>query len=293
MKFSKQVAMEVAVGMFSFGMILLLLAMTTVLSEELLFRKYQTAEIVFDSVPGLVVGNEVNVRGVAVGKVKRIFLQEDGVHVVARLEVPLQLREDYRILVRAGSVLGGSYLFIEEGTPAAAPVPMDGLLRGSASAALMDTATQTIQAIQTALNDGILEDLKASMAQVRKITASLGEGTGTLGRLLEDDQLYGEIQQIAANIRTLSDRLAKGEGTLGRLLGEDDQVYRDLAATIAQIRGLAESVGRGEGSVGKLLSDEALYLEFESLLREGRAAMDDFRETSPITTFTSIFFGVF
>jgi hypothetical protein len=34
-------------------------------------------------------------------------------------------------------------------------------------------------------------------------------------------------------------------------------------------------------------------VEFQGLLREGRAALDDIRETSPITTFTSIFFGVF
>lgn len=80
---------------------------------------------------------------------------------------------------------------------------------------------------------------------------------------------------------------------MGRLLGEDDQVYRDLAATIAQVRQIAEGVGRGEGSVGKLLADDELYSQFQSLLREGRAAMDDFRETSPITTFTSIFFGIF
>jgi phospholipid/cholesterol/gamma-HCH transport system substrate-binding protein len=327
MKFRKQVVMEVAVGVFAFAMILVLLALTTVLSEELFFRNYQTAEIVFDSVTGLVVGNEVNVRGVAVGKVKRISLQEDGVHVVARLEVPLQLREDYRIFVRAGSVLGGSFLFIEEGTPTAPPVPGDTLLRGSASAALMDTATQTVQDIQKALNDGILADLKASMAQIRKIATSLGEGEGALGSLLGDPQVKDDVRQIVANVRTLSDALAKGEGTvgklvmndevyqqlqdvaanlqkitdglakgegtMGRLLSEDDQVYKDLAATMANIRGISDDMAQGKGSMGKLLSDEALYLEFQALLREGRAAVDDMRETSPITTFTSIFFGAF
>ena len=80
---------------------------------------------------------------------------------------------------------------------------------------------------------------------------------------------------------------------VGRLLSEDDQVYQDLAATIASIRGISESLAEGKGSMGMLLSDEALYLELQSLLREGRAAVDDMRETSPITTFSSIFFGVF
>ena len=45
--------------------------------------------------------------------------------------------------------------------------------------------------------------------------------------------------------------------------------------------------------MGRLLADDTMYQEFQSLLREGRAAVDDIRETSPITTFTSIFFGVF
>ena len=327
MKFKKQVAIEVVVGLFTFAVIAALLALTTILSEEMLFKKYTYIEVVFDNINGLRVGDEVNARGVTVGKVKKLALEPDGVHIHARLDVPVHLREDYKIVVKAGSVLGGNFLSIQEGSPELAEIPLDGLLKGSPSAELLDTATKTVQDIQKALNDGILADLKASMAQIRKITESLGEGNGTLGRLLNDDEMYGDIRQIAANARTISDAiangdgtigklvnddqvyqnlqqvaanlqkitdgLAKGEGTMGRLLSEDDQVYKDLAATISNIRGISESVAQGKGSMGKLLSDESLYLELESLLREGRAAVDDMRETSPITTFTSIFFGAF
>jgi phospholipid/cholesterol/gamma-HCH transport system substrate-binding protein len=94
-------------------------------------------------------------------------------------------------------------------------------------------------------------------------------------------------------LKEISDRLAKGEGTLGKLLSEDDQVYADLAATLASFRGMSESIAKGEGTIGKLVSDEELYDEFKALVREGRAAVDDIRETSPVTTFTSIFFGAF
>ena len=327
MKFKKQVAIEVVVGLFSFAIIAVLFGLTTMLSEEVLFKKYTHIEIVFDSVNGLRTGDEVKARGVTIGKVKELALASDGVHVRARLDVPVVLRADYRIEVMSGSVLGGRYLGVQEGSPEAPEIPLEGLLTGHPSAELMDTATKTVQDIQKALNDGVLADLKASMAQIRKITESLGEGEGTVSRLLKDDALYGDIQQIVANVRTISDAiakgegtvgklvmndevyrnlqevaanlqkitdgLAKGEGTLGRLLSQDDQVYKDLAATIASIRGISESIARGEGSMGKLVSDEALYLEFQSLLREGRAAVDDYREASPITTFTSIFFGAF
>ena len=66
-----------------------------------------------------------------------------------------------------------------------------------------------------------------------------------------------------------------------------------LAATLAAFRGMSESIAKGEGTIGKLVTDEELYQEFQALVREGRAAVDDIRETSPVTTFTSIFFGAF
>ena len=293
MKFKKQVAIEVTVGIFTMAAIAALLALTTLLSEELLFKQYTRIEVRFDRVNGLRPGDEVNARGVAVGKVKRVFLAPDGVHVQARLDMPVDLRADYQIMVVASSVLGGNMLSITEGSPEAAAVPLTGLLQGSSAAGLMDAATKTVEDIQAALNAGILEDLKASMAQIRKITTSLGEGQGALGSLLGDAAVQGDVRQIVANIRRLTDTLAQGEGTVGRLLSEDDQVYQDLAATIAQIRSIAEAIGRGEGSAGRLLADDAMYEEFQGLLREGRAAVDDIRETSPITTFTDILFGIF
>jgi len=292
MKFEKQVTIEVIVGAFSFLIVAVLLVLTTMLSEELFFRKYVHVEILFESVGGLRVGDEVNSRGVIVGKVKEIVLKEDGAHVKVRFDVPMTLREDYRIEVTSGSILGGKALSIQEGSPEAPEISMDGLLKGSPSAELIDTATQAILDIKNALENGILDDFKASMAQIRKIATSIGEGNGTLSRLLKDEQLYGEIQQSVENVRTISDAIAKGEGTIGKLVN-DDKVYKDLQDTIANMQKVTDDLAKGKGSVGKLLSDEALYQELQSLLREGRAAVDDFRETSPITTFSSIFFGAF
>jgi phospholipid/cholesterol/gamma-HCH transport system substrate-binding protein len=292
MKFKKQVAIEVTVGAFSFLIVAVLLALTTMLSEEMIFRKYVHVEILFESVGGLRVGDEVNSRGVIVGKVKEILLKADGAHVKVRFDVPMTMREDYRIEVTSGSILGGKALSIQEGSPAAPEISMDGLLKGSPSAELIDTATQAVLDIKKALEDGILDDLKASMAQIRKITTKMGDDHGTLSRLLADDKLYEEIQQSVANIRTISDAIAKGEGTVGKLVKSDD-VYQQLQDTTANLKKITGGLAKGEGSMGKLLSDETLYQELQSLLREGRAVVDDYRETSPITTFTSIFFGAF
>lgn len=294
MKFKKQVFVESMVGLFSFAVIAALFLLTVVLSQDSLFRKERPVEILFDNAMGLRVGDTVSARGVTVGKVKQIELKKDGVHVLALLKTPVHLREDYRIDVLPTSVLGGRYLNIHEGTYASEPMrPAPKLLQGSPSTDLISAATKTVEEIRKALNDGILEDFKVTMAQVRKIAVKLGEGEGTLGKLINDDAVYEDIRQVAANLRQVSDTVAKGEGTLGRLLAEDDHVYEDLAATVASFRDMSESIAKGEGTIGKLVGDEELYLEFQALLREGRAALDDMRETSPITTFTSIFFGVF
>lgn len=327
MKFKKQIFVESAVGLFSFAVLAALFMLTVVLSQDSLFRKERPVEILFDHAMGLRVGDAVSARGVTVGKVKQIRLERDGVHVAALLTTPVHLRADYRIEVMPTSVLGGRYLNIHEGSHDAEPIPTPKLLQGAPSTDLINAATKTVEDIRNALNGGILEDFKVTMAQVRKIATKLGEGEGTLGKLINDDAVYGDVQQIAANLRQISDqvaqgegtigklvndgqlyadaqgtaanlkeisdRLAKGEGTLGKLLSEDDQVYQDLAASLASFRKMSASIERGEGTIGKLVSDESLYLEFESLLREGRAAVDDMRETSPITTFTSIFFGAF
>lgn len=328
MKFKKQVIIESAVGLFSFAVIASLFMLTVVLNQDSLFRKERPVEIVFNNAMGLRVGDTVSARGVTVGKVKQIDLKRDGVHVMALLTTPVHLREDYQIEVLPTSVLGGRYLNIHEGSRDTEPLsPQPVVLRGHASVDLIDTATKTVEDIRLALNDGILEDAKATMVQVRKIATRLGDGEGTLGKLLADDAMYTEVQElaanlrevsaklvkgegtvgkllnddrlyddaqaVAANLRDVSDRLAKGEGTIGKLLSGDDQAYEDLAATLAALREVTVSIASGEGTLGRLISDEEMYLEFRGLLREGRAALDDIRETSPITTFTSIFFGVF
>ena len=91
----------------------------------------------------------------------------------------------------------------------------------------------------------------------------------------------------------MSSNLAEGKGTLGKLMAEDDTVYTDLAATLASIRRISESIDKGEGTLGKLVRDAKLYDETTLLVEDVRAAVDDLREASPITSFGSVIFGAF
>ena len=325
----KQILIETLVGLFSFAVLAALFMLTVVLSRDAFLRKSHPVEILFQDVMGLRVGDSVNSRGVVVGKVQEMELRSDGVLVRANLTQDVPLHADYKIEVLSSSVLGGRYLNLDPGTPDAAVLDkIPDRLTGAPTTDLIDSATRLVQDIRTALNDGIIDDFKATMSNIRNISDDIatGDGTlaklihdgqlhddiaatvadlrgigdrlaageGTLGKLLSsDDQLYTDLSAAIADLRTIGDRLAAGEGTLGKLLSSDDQMYQDLSATISSLRGVGERLEAGEGTLGKIITDEELYLELRAILREGRAAIDDLRETSPITTFSSVFFGIF
>jgi phospholipid/cholesterol/gamma-HCH transport system substrate-binding protein len=68
----------------------------------------------------------------------------------------------------------------------------------------------------------------------------------------------------------------------------------------ADFAALGEKINSGQGTVGKLMNDEELYDEIKKLVEnasnvmgDAQATIDDFRETSPLTTFSSILFGAF
>ena len=142
-------------------------------------------------------------------------------------------------------------------------------------------------------DDAVYNDLKVVSTNLRVISEQVVNGEGTLGKLINDDTIYNDLSTVTTNLSVVSTRLVNGEGTLGKLLSKEDEMYDDLADAVAAIKEIAESINSGEGTLGKLTKDDEMYLEVMRLLNEVRATVDDFRETAPITSFTSVFFGAF
>ena len=77
------------------------------------------------------------------------------------------------------------------------------------------------------------------------------------------------------------------------MFAEDDPLYDNLVEASSSIRKIAGDMESETGTLGKLMKDDALYQDALLTLNEIRAAVDDLRETTPLATFTSIFFGAF
>ncbi len=283
----QQATVEVTVGLFMMLILVALGFFTIVLSQESLFGTSHKMSVMFDQVTGLIKGDKVFVRGVDVGRVKSLSVRRDGVYADLTLEYPLQLHEDYKIVVTPSSVLGGKFVDVYEGSPDSPLLPPDAKIIGVGPSDFIAELTDGVKALrQTLEGGGVLGNLQETMENVKELTRRLRDGEGTIGKLLTDDALY-------TNILAVSERLSGGQGTLGKLLSSDDKLYQDLSDTVAALKETAETINRGEGTLGKLIKDDGMYNQVDGLMGDVRAAVDDLRETTPIVSFSSIFFGAF
>ncbi|MBI2440057.1 MAG: MCE family protein [Lentisphaerae bacterium] len=255
----RELSLEVTVGTFMFVALLSLCVFTIILSRENVFRKAYPFEVIFDDVIGLRDGDNVVIRGMTIGKVKAMVLQDDGVRVVSALRRPVRLKKDYKIEVVISSVLGGRYLQISEGAAGAEDLPAGEIVRGQPPNDIM------------ALVSGVAADLK-------DITGKINAGQGTLGKLVNDEALYNDARAVVGELK---------------MAIKDRGLINNLETSLANLNEITDKINRGEGTLGLLISDESLYLEAKQLIGDIRATVDDMRETSPIVTFSSIFFGAF
>jgi phospholipid/cholesterol/gamma-HCH transport system substrate-binding protein len=294
----RELTMEVIVGAFMVAVFLGLGYFTIILSKEALFRSTTEMKVVFSDVMGLRVGDNVVVRGMPVGKIKTLELLEEedctGVCATLMLDKPITLHEGYQIKIATTSILGGRQMQIIEGEHTS-PALNQKYYHGSDPYDLMADAAQIVNAARKQLIEGeVFEKVRHVATQVDQIVSRVNAGEGLLGKILSsDDTLYNDLQASAASLRGITQRLQNGEGAAGKLLSGDSTLVDDLEATVATTRRIAERVEKGEGTLGKFLADDSVYNEIEATIGEVRAAVDDFRETAPVTTFSSIFYGAF
>ncbi|MCK5850328.1 MAG: MCE family protein [Kiritimatiellae bacterium] len=299
---TRELTTEVVVGFFMVMILLGLAYFTFILSGSVWGEERFEMEVLFGDVMGLKETDSVVVRGMPIGKVSKLVLQEkekdnkDGILVFLSLKKKLHMKTDNKITIVSTSILGGRYLEIYEGSEDAKDLPEGSPLFGKKPYDLMADAAELVSLTKDGFGgeDGIIESLRGSASQMKELITRLNEGKGTLGKLMSsDDNLYKDLSAAVASLKKMAERLEKGEGTLGKLMSPDDKLYKDLTASVESLKNISSKIEKGEGTIGKLISDEQLYDDLKQTVAEVQAAIDDFRETSPVVTFTSIFFGAF
>lgn len=140
-------------------------------------------------------------------------------------------------------------------------------------------------------DDAVYADLKQTLANAAAISARIERGEGTLGRLTaKDDALWGDLTNAVANVRAATAKLKSGEGLLGRAFN-DAAFADDAAKLVANLRTVSERLEKGEGTLGRLMTERELYDEVNAAIKDVRQIIDNYRDTTPITTFGALATG--
>jgi phospholipid/cholesterol/gamma-HCH transport system substrate-binding protein len=258
---------------------------TLFLTDVNLFGEPVQLVVEFEDANGLREGDAVLVAGLRVGRVKAMTFdarapREKRITVLLNLDQDIPLFEDYNVLIEESTLLGGRNVSILPGQadlPQIAPDPGTPL-RGN----LAPNPIDSLKSFSVILdeNRGSIENIFSNFSD---ISQDLRDGRGMLGRVLTDDELSSEFEdlvteftKVGKNMRELSDRLTAGEGTLGKLF-TSNEMYESLTTTIDGLAKIAENLESGNGVAGKLLYDKELAEEIDRALRNFTAMSDDLR----------------
>ncbi len=193
---------KIRLGLFvAVGLALFVLAIFVIGKQKNLFDPVVSLHARFANVSGLQVGNTVRFSGINVGTVDNIRILND-----TTVQVTMMVKEDIRKFIKTDSevsigsegIIGDRLITISSGSPNAKLVVNNQLLR-------------SYEPVET---DEIMESVSITAGNAAVATQELGEilfkinnGEGTLGRLLNDEQIANNLDQTIGNLKTSSKKL--------------------------------------------------------------------------------------
>lgn len=246
-----------------------------------LFSSKLTLRARFASADGVRPGAEVRLAGVRVGKVDNVSLLQPSDDANAlKVEVTLKIddqidgrpaqeriRKNSQAQLGSPSLLGSDKLVnITPGASFAAPIEENDLLA---------TASGTGDfADLTASSNDFVAQLNKISDQVNEIVRKINEGEGSLGRFLNDEAFYNNLNATLRDVQGVTSQIRTGQGSAGRFIN-DPALYDSLNTTVGQLQSIAEDLRRGRGTAGKLFTDDRLYEETRTTIaRLNRSAED-------------------
>lgn len=235
----------------------------------------------FPSADGLRAGNEVQLAGLKIGKVEEVKLLAPDSPDEAKVEAVFSVKEtvdgqpiverirtDSTAKLYSTTLLGNDkIILISAGSANGSPVKENYVLES--------TAQSSINQI-TESGDQLVKQLNKLAVPVTDIAQKINDGEGTAGRLINDPELYKnlnatltETQATVSELQAVAQKVRRGEGSVGKLLN-DERLYNNIDKTTAQLQVIADDLRAGRGTAGKFLRDEKLYNELNATVADAR-----------------------
>ncbi len=242
---------------------------TSLLSNE------KTIHAIYDEVEGLVVGANVTIRGLNVGKVKMIDFNDD----FEKIKVTFSIRDDLSFSNRSiaqlyeAGLIGGKAIAIIPKYDTSNIVKNGDILFSEIKPGLTELVNQQIAPLQDKI-EGLLSSADSLFAGISNVMNY--ETQNNLKMTLEGlASTIENINILSSNINKILDsnekelgltvkNLSKVSGNLNKITDSLKQMplsstVKNFEDTSSQLKQIIERLNSGEGSAGMILNDNKLY----------------------------------
>ena len=241
-----KVGLFVLVGSVLFGTAIFLLG-------DYSFQKYYTIYAEFSDVAGLPDKAVAKLSGVEVGKIKKIYLNNDKVVVQLSVFEGVKIYRDAKFLVGSTSMIGSKFLQINQGAPAAGVLEAGATVRGEEALALDRALARAVTSLEALVGD------------IR--------GEGRLARDL--NEILTNLREVTANV---NDLVSNAQPHAEKIMERMDSITAKLDSMLTKTDAIVDQIGRGDGVAGALISDQKMKTEVSSAitnLRDASASVKD------------------
>lgn len=267
--------MEKRVGIFFLLSLIILGVMIELVQDWNPFERKVGYSTYFKAVVGLKVGDPVLVAGVNVGNVTSIRIDNGRVRTDFEVMYDTVIKEDSIAAIGQTSLLGGTYLGVDFGSADAKVISPGGVIKGRDAVSIADlldsfnrNQNETFAMVQDILRDS-REPFVNLLQRLESVISKVDNGQGTIGRLVNEDELYAELNQTMSQLRQIVGGVRAGKGTVGKLF-VDPGLYDNANQTADQLKKIAEKINAGEGTIGKLVNNDTVYNELSDALSDIR-----------------------
>ncbi|MFP4228007.1 MAG: MlaD family protein [Salinivenus sp.] len=263
-----------------------------------IFQGSYTLKATFEEASGLSEGNPVEMKGVNIGTVQSVRLDQDEqmVHVQLRIDEDIRVPEGSSVRVTGFSGVTGIRLVIQPGPSDNPPVAEGSTLspppQGTVLERLSDQApalaaradsvlgstNTTMNALSEQLNNpdsdlrGSLQALRRAVEDVESITEAEKESVR---------QLLQNLEAVSGDLRAFSDSRGDSLGVavdrLNRSLTRLDRSLASFEQSTATLDKITTKIDEGEGTMGRLVNDPSLYNRMDSAAANTNRLLLDFQ----------------
>ena len=243
-------------GIFIFlGSALLIIFIFLLGNKDQLFTSTFTIKAHFKNTEGLRNGASVRFGGIDIGAVKNIRIVNDTsgrVEVEMRIvdEIKRFIKKDSRASIETEGLVGNKVVMLTMGSEGMDEISDGGIILSKEPLSFADIIEET---------QGIMAYTKNMTKNLAEIVYKVNNGEGTIGKIINDDQLYNTATDLTksadASLVSLTDDMKEVIEIFDELGKGVKDVVANINGIVTRIDTVLAGVSDGKGLLGSLVSD--------------------------------------